>query len=126
MKSKELTVSAAPQQPNLIVIAVMEGWFVSSPLARGAAGRMTGRTSSAPSPMAGCAARQRRGSHMLRSLPKNTGASGMTPREVIECPHCGEATQVNRLPQGSAFCSCAAQKPLPPTSAAGDKRCLKQ
>lgn len=37
----------------------------------------------------------------------------MTSREVLECPHCGEATQVNRLPQGLAFCSCAAQKPLP-------------
>lgn len=36
----------------------------------------------------------------------------MTPREVIECPYCGEATQVNHLPQGDAFCSCAAQKPL--------------
>ncbi|MFM7305131.1 MAG: hypothetical protein ACKO4X_17605, partial [Alphaproteobacteria bacterium] len=80
-----MTVSATPQQPNLIVIAVMEGWFVLSPLARGTAGRMTGRTSSALSRMAGCAARQRRCSHMLRSLPENTGASGMTPREVIEC-----------------------------------------
>jgi hypothetical protein len=125
-KSKDLTVSAAPQQPDQIVTAVMEGRFVPSPLAREAAGRMTVQTSSALSPMPGCAARQRRGSHMLRSLPKNTGASGMTPREVIECPHCGEATQVNRLPQGSAFCSCAAQKPLPPTGAAGDKHPLKQ
>ena len=32
----------------------------------------------------------------------------MTPREVMECPHCGEATQVNRLPQAGAFCSRAA------------------
>ncbi|MCA3360807.1 MAG: hypothetical protein INF74_02550 [Roseomonas sp.] len=50
----------------------------------------------------------------------------MTAREVIECPHCGEATQVNRLPQGSAFCSCAAQKPLPPTGAAVDTQRLEQ
>ncbi|MCA3350305.1 MAG: hypothetical protein INF97_06910 [Roseomonas sp.] len=121
-----MTVSAAPQQPDLIVIAVMEGWFVPSPLAREASSRMTSHTSTALSRMAGCAARQRRGSHMLRSLPKNTGASGMTPREVIECPHCGEATQVNRLPQRSAFCSCAAQRPLPPTGAAGDEHRLKQ
>ena len=49
----------------------------------------------------------------------------MTPREVIECPHCGEATQVNRMPQGLAFCSCAAQRPLPSTGEAGDKACLK-
>jgi hypothetical protein len=45
----------------------------------------------------------------------------MTAREVIECPHCGEATQVNRLPQGEAFCSCAAQKPLPKAGDAADK-----
>lgn len=45
--------------------------------------------------------------------------------EVIECPHCGEATQVNRLPQGDAFCSCAAQRPLPLTGEAGDKAFLK-
>jgi hypothetical protein len=44
----------------------------------------------------------------------------MIPREVIECPHCGEATQVNRLPQGRAFCSCAAQKPLPTPPSGGD------
>jgi hypothetical protein len=44
----------------------------------------------------------------------------MIPREVIECPHCGEATQVNRLPQGLAFCSCAAQKPLPTPPSGGD------
>ncbi|MFN6250773.1 MAG: hypothetical protein ACK4Y5_01635 [Acetobacteraceae bacterium] len=45
----------------------------------------------------------------------------MTAREVIECPHCGEATQVNRLPQGRAFCSCAAERPLPTTGNAADK-----
>lgn len=50
----------------------------------------------------------------------------MTAREVIECPHCGEATQVNRLPQGDAFCSCAAQRPLPGPGDAGDKRSIKQ
>ena len=49
----------------------------------------------------------------------------MTPREVIECPYCGETTQVNRLPQGSAFCSCAAQKPLLPLGNAVDKTLLK-
>ena len=49
----------------------------------------------------------------------------MTAREVIECPHCGEATQVNRLLQGLAFCSCAAQRPLPSTGEAGDKAFLK-
>ena len=49
----------------------------------------------------------------------------MILREVIECPHCGEATQVNRLPQGDAFCSCAAQRPLPLTGEAGDKAVLK-
>jgi hypothetical protein len=49
----------------------------------------------------------------------------MTPREVIECPHCGEATQANRLPQGDAFCSCAAQRPLPHPGDAGDKALLK-
>jgi len=50
----------------------------------------------------------------------------MTPREVIECPHCGEATQVNRLPQGRAFCSCAAQKPLPIPAPAGDDAAIKR
>ena len=50
----------------------------------------------------------------------------MTPREVIACPHCGEVTQVNRLPQGSAFCSCTAQRPLPPTGAAEDNQRPKQ
>ena len=49
----------------------------------------------------------------------------MILREVIECPHCGEATQVNRLPQRDAFCSCAAQRPLPLTGEAGDKAFLK-
>ena len=49
----------------------------------------------------------------------------MILREVIECPHCGEATQVNRLPQGDAFCSCASQRPLPLTGEAGDKAFLK-
>lgn len=44
----------------------------------------------------------------------------MNPREVLECPHCGEATQVNRLPKGLAFCSCAAQKPLPILLPGGD------
>jgi len=52
---------------------------------------------------------------------RKQGAAGMTAREVIECPHCGEATQVNRLPQGEAFCSCAAQKPLPKAGDAADK-----
>jgi len=50
----------------------------------------------------------------------------MTAREVIECPHCGEATQVNRLPQGDAFCSCAAQKPLPILAPAGDETANKR
>ena len=50
----------------------------------------------------------------------------MIPRELVECPHCGEATQVNHLPQGSAFCSCAAQKPLPPTVDAVDRQSLRQ
>ncbi|MFN7258074.1 MAG: hypothetical protein ACK5UK_01645 [bacterium] len=52
---------------------------------------------------------------------RKPGAAGMTAREVIECPHCGEATQVNRLPQGRAFCSCAAERPLPTTGNAADK-----
>ena len=36
-------------------------------------------------------------------------------REAIrECPHCGEPTMANRLPDGSLVCSCAAMRPLPP------------
>ena len=50
----------------------------------------------------------------------------MTPREVMECPHCGEVTQVNRLPQAGAFCSCAAQRPLPPPGLSGDDASLKK
>jgi hypothetical protein len=50
----------------------------------------------------------------------------MTPREVMECPHCGEATQVNRLPQAGAFCSCAAQKPLPIPPPGGDDATKKR
>jgi ribosomal protein S27E len=50
----------------------------------------------------------------------------MTPRLVVECPHCGEATQVNRLAQDQASCSCAAQRPLPLPGKAGDDRALKE
>ena len=50
----------------------------------------------------------------------------MIPRAVIECPHCGEATQVNRLPEGLAFCSCAAQKPLPILAPAGGEALSKR
>jgi len=35
-------------------------------------------------------------------------------REAVECPHCGEPTLPNRLPDGRLVCSCAAARPLPP------------
>lgn len=45
-----------------------------------------------------------------------TATTGGGPaREVVECPHCGEPTLPNPLPDGSAVCSCAAERPLPAT-----------
>lgn len=33
-------------------------------------------------------------------------------REPVECPHCGEATQPNRLADGTVVCSCAAEREI--------------
>lgn len=37
----------------------------------------------------------------------------MSREGLRECPYCGEPTMVNRLPDGSLVCSCAAMRPLP-------------
>ncbi len=34
-------------------------------------------------------------------------------RDPVECPHCGEPTQPNRLADGTLVCSCAAERQLP-------------
>lgn len=31
-----------------------------------------------------------------------------------DCPHCGEPSMANRLPDGALVCSCPAMRPLPP------------
>jgi ribosomal protein L37AE/L43A len=36
-----------------------------------------------------------------------------TTRDPVECPHCGEPTQANRLADGTVVCSCAAERSLP-------------
>jgi ribosomal protein L37AE/L43A len=36
-----------------------------------------------------------------------------TDRQILECPHCGEPTQANRLADGSLICSCPAARILP-------------
>ncbi|WP_458096496.1 hypothetical protein [Roseomonas sp. WA12] len=38
---------------------------------------------------------------------------------IRECPHCGEPTVPNRLPDGQVVCSCAAERELPVPRPAG-------
>ncbi|WP_256437523.1 hypothetical protein [Roseococcus sp. SDR] len=42
----------------------------------------------------------------------------MSREAIRECPHCGEPTMPNRLPDGTLVCSCAAMRPLPGPRAA--------
>lgn len=37
----------------------------------------------------------------------------MTREGPRDCPHCGEVTMANRLPDGSVVCSCPAMRDLP-------------
>jgi len=36
----------------------------------------------------------------------------MTREGLRECPHCGEPTMANRLPDGTLVCSCPAMRAL--------------
>lgn len=37
----------------------------------------------------------------------------MTREGPRDCPHCGEVTMANRLPDGRLVCSCPAMRDLP-------------
>ncbi|MCX8133652.1 MAG: hypothetical protein N3D18_06775 [Roseococcus sp.] len=36
-----------------------------------------------------------------------------TREGLRDCPHCGEPSMANRLPDGALVCSCPAMRPLP-------------
>lgn len=46
----------------------------------------------------------------MSDAPRRTGP---TPLSQVECPHCGEATVVNAMGDGTLVCSCAAHLPIP-------------